>query len=108
MDKTYLVTLKREPSEEELLCLERGVDIGEERPTMPARVCRQGRQQILLTIHEGKFHQVKRMAQAVDNQVTALKRVSFGGLSLDESLHPGEYRPLSEEEVRQLRNVCEK
>lgn len=108
VDKTYLVTLKREPSEEELLCLERGVDIGEERPTMPARVCRQGRQQILLTIHEGKFHQVKRMAQAVDNQVTALKRVSFGGLSLDESLHPGEYRPLSEEEVRQLRNVCEK
>ncbi len=108
VDKTYLVTLKRELSEEELLCLERGVDIGEERPTMPARVCRQGKQQILLTIHEGKFHQVKRMAQAVDNQVTALKRVSFGGLSLDESLHPGEYRPLSEEEVRQLRNVCEK
>ena len=108
VDKTYLVTLKREPSEEELLCLERGVDIGEERPTMPARVCRQGKQQILLTIHEGKFHQVKRMAQAVDNQVTALKRVSFGGLSLDESLHPGEYRPLSEEEVRQLQNVFEK
>ena len=48
------------------------------------------------------------MAQAVDNQVTALKRVSFGGLSLDESLHPGEYRPLSEEEVRQLQNVFEK
>lgn len=107
VDKTYLATLEREPSDEELRRLEQGVEIGEDRPTLPGKVRRQGERQILLTIHEGKFHQVKRMAQAVDNRVTALKRVSFGGLYLDENLRPGEYRPLSEEEVGQLRNACE-
>lgn len=108
VDKTYLVTLEREPSEKDILRLEQGVEIGEERPTLPGRVHRLKDRQILLTIHEGRYHQVKRMAQAIDNRVTALKRVSFGGLSLDEELRPGEYRPLTEEEVRMLRNTCEK
>ncbi len=57
---------------------------------------------ILLTIREGKFHQVKRMLKAVDNEVTALRRVSFGGLSLDDELQPGQYRALREDEVKTL------
>ena len=57
---------------------------------------------LLLTIHEGRFHQVKRMLQAVDNQVLTLERVSFGPLSLDLSLKRGEYRALTEEEIEVL------
>ena len=57
---------------------------------------------LLLTIHEGRFHQVKRMLQAVDNQVLTLERVSFGPLSLDLSLQRGEYRALTEEEIKVL------
>ena len=57
---------------------------------------------LLLTIHEGRFHQVKRMLQAVDNQVLTLERVSFGPLSLDLSLQRGEYRALTEEEIEVL------
>lgn len=59
---------------------------------------------ITITIHEGKFHQIKRMFQAVGKQVVYLKRVSMGPLALDESLPIGTYRELTEEEVEQLRS----
>jgi len=49
----------------------------------------------LITIQEGRFHQVKRMFLAMGNEVISLKRVSIGKLKLDESLLPGQYRPLS-------------
>lgn len=103
VDKTYLVTMAHSLSGEEVQRLEQGVDIGEERLTLPARVSpAKAENQMLLTIQEGKFHQVKRMLKAVNNEVTALKRVSFGPLTLDEALQPGEYRELTEEEVKIL------
>ena len=105
VDKTYLVTLEREACEEELSILETGVDIGEARPTLPGKVERAGEKTILLTIHEGKFHQVKRMMQAIGNHVLALKRVSFGGITLDTGLKPGEYRELTENEVKLLHDA---
>ena len=52
-----------------------------------------------MTISEGKFHQVKRMFEAVGKSVLYLKRVQMGGLKLDESLELGEYRELTEEEI---------
>lgn len=58
--------------------------------------------EVILTIHEGKFHQVKRMFEALGCQVVFLKRLSMGSLELDESLKPGEYRPLSAEERKEL------
>lgn len=58
--------------------------------------------EIELTITEGKFHQVKRMFEAVDKKVVYLKRLSMGPLSLDKSLPLGEYRELSKEEVEIL------
>ena len=61
---------------------------------------------VLLTLHEGKFHQVKRMLQAVGNEVVGLQRVAFGGLRLDPELEPGEYRELTEEELAILRESC--
>ena len=56
--------------------------------------------EIELTIHEGKFHQVKRMFESVGKKVVYLKRISMGKLKLDESLKLGEYRELTEEEVK--------
>lgn len=56
----------------------------------------------LVTVQEGKFHQVKRMFSAVGREVTALHRLSFGPLKLDESLSPGDWRELTEDEVRSL------
>ena len=56
--------------------------------------------EIELTIHEGKFHQVKRMFESVGKKVIYLKRLSMGKLQLDETLALGEYRELTEEEVK--------
>ena len=59
--------------------------------------------EVMLTIQEGKFHQVKRMFEAVDKKVTYLQRVEFGTLKLDEDLEEGEYRELTDEEVATLK-----
>ena len=102
VDKTYLVTVAHSLSEEDIRRLEQGVDIGEDRITLPAKVAVQSERMIHLTIQEGKYHQVKRMLQAVDNQVTALKRIRFGKIILDEELAPGAYRPLTTQEEKEL------
>ena len=57
---------------------------------------------IRITLYEGKFHQVKRMVKAVGKEVIYLKRLSMGGLNLDEKLELGTYRPLSMDEVKKL------
>lgn len=59
---------------------------------------------IELTIHEGKFHQVKRMFEAVGKKVLYLRRISMGPLKLDDSLAPGQWRELTEDELESLRN----
>ncbi|MCM1025934.1 MAG: rRNA pseudouridine synthase [Roseburia sp.] len=105
VEKTYLVTPRQPLGEQEICQLEQGVEIGEERPTLSAKARKLEDGRILLTIHEGKFHQVKRMLQAVGNGVDELKRTSFGGIALDDSLQPGEYRPLTEEELGRLREA---
>ena len=84
-----------------------GLDIGDEKPTLPAelKILKQDGTdtELLLTLKEGRFHQVKRMVQAAGAEVTYLKRISFGGLPLDEDLEKGEYRSLTEEEVKFLK-----
>lgn len=102
VDKTYRVSIDHGLSGEDVQRLEQGVDIGEDCLTLPAKVQQMEEKVILLTIQEGKFHQIKRMLMAVDNSVTALKRISFGGITLDDTLKPGEYRELTEEEVKIL------
>lgn len=85
---------------------DRGLDIGEKRPTLPAKliIVESGAEvsQVTVTIREGKFHQIKRMFEKVGSEVLYLKRISFGSLTLDETLAPGTFRPLTEEEIRQL------
>lgn len=102
VDKTYEVGIEHALSSEEIKALEEGVDIGEKNRTLPAKVEVLEENTILLTIREGKFHQVKRMLLAVNNQVITLKRITFGGLALDTALAPGEYRELTESEINTL------
>ena len=103
VDKTYLVETKERVTEEMILKLEQGVDIGEEKLTLPAKVKQLEDKKIELTITEGKFHQVKRMLKAIDNEVIYLKRLSMGSLKLDKKLPLGEYRSLTEGEILGLK-----
>ena len=100
--KTYEVTIEKPLHAEEILTLECGVDIGDEKLTMPARVNVLADGRLHLSIMEGRYHQVKRMLAAVGNRVLHLKRLRMGTLYLDENMEPGDYRPLTEEEVLSL------
>lgn len=103
VDKTYLVACRNAVSTEDATKLEQGVDIGDDKPTLPAKVELLSERELLLTIQEGRFHQVKRMLQAVGNEVVYLKRETFGSLKLDKALELGAFRELTEEEIRQLK-----
>lgn len=100
--KCYYVETDLTIVPEELKKLEIGVDIGEKALTKEAETKLLSEKSCLLTITEGKFHQVKRMFQAIGLTVTYLKRVSMGSLVLDEDLPEGHIRELTEEEVNSL------
>ena len=67
------------------------------------KISRKSDTELHLTIHEGKFHQVKRMMEAVGTPVIYLKRISMGTLTLPDDLKKGECRPLTEKEVTELK-----
>ncbi|WMC10596.1 16S rRNA pseudouridine(516) synthase RsuA [Oceanimonas pelagia] len=75
---------------------------GEDRATLPATLEVLSPTHVLLTIQEGKYHQVKRMFAAVGNRVTALHRLRIGDIVLDNALAEGEWRPLTPEEVASI------
>ena len=105
VDKVYFARVQGEVTEADAELFSRGVDIGDERPTLPAvlEIVNSGTySEVLLTIREGRFHQVKRMFHAVGKEVVYLKRLQMGPLKLDETLAPGEYRRLKKEEVDTL------
>jgi 16S rRNA pseudouridine516 synthase len=102
VEKEYEVHTKNPVSDADLEKLEAGVDIGDDEPTLPAKAFMEG--DILhLIIHEGRFHQVKRMLEAVGNEVVFLKRIRMGGLVLDPELEPGDYRELTDDELNLLK-----
>jgi 16S rRNA pseudouridine516 synthase len=107
VDKTYAFSVKFPLSEEDVTALEAGVDIGGY-VTAPCRVAldppaEDGKQRSgLITLHEGKYHQIKLMMEARHNQITKLQRITFGPLSLDPALEAGAWRMLSEEEIAAL------
>ncbi|MBR7090252.1 MAG: rRNA pseudouridine synthase [Lachnospiraceae bacterium] len=96
--KEYLVITEKPVSDEDIGKLEAGVDIGDDKPTLPAKAEMKD-DGLHLTITEGRFHQVKRMLEAVDNKVTYLKRLKMGELVLDPALKGGEYRKLTAAEL---------
>ena len=107
VDKCYFARICGKVTEEDVRSFEKGVNIGsQEQPeiTMPGKleiITSDDISKIRLTIQEGKFHQVKRMFQAV-GKVIYLKRLRMGTLILDENLGIGEYRPLTKEELEKL------
>lgn len=101
--KTYYAKIDGKVTEEDILAFKNGVTLDDGYKTMPAELSileSNDFSEIELTIHEGKFHQVKRMFESVGKKVVYLKRLSMGKLKLDESLDLGEYRELTEEEIR--------
>lgn len=99
-DKRYRVWLA-EPVEDDYACkLAKGVWLdNEKRRCLPAQLTIVSPTEVLLTIQEGKYHQVKRMFAALGNHVTALHREAVGAIELDPNLAPGDYRPLSQQEI---------
>ena len=103
--KTYYVELEHSVTESEIALLETGVDIGEKNVTLPAKIEIIDEKTLYITITEGKFHQIKRMFEAVDNKVIYLKRISMGNLALDDALPKGHYRRLTIEEITYLKSL---
>lgn len=103
--KTYIAKISGEVTDYHVSEFEKGVTLDDGYVTMP------GKLEILddfvrITIHEGKFHQIKRMFEAYGLSVTYLKRISIGGILLDETLPEGEYRELTSEEIKILKKGC--
>ena len=115
VDKVYEVHIRQALLPADIERLEKGVNIGNKKDdgsidyTLPAKVelCddkdEDGYPVIFLTIHEGRFHQVKRMLEAVGNEVMFLRRISMGSLVLDDEIGVGEYRALTEDEINELK-----
>lgn len=97
--KTYYVQAKNPITEKDIAYFEQGVELSDD-------TCRPAKLEVLnestealVTIEEGKYHQVKRMFHAIDNEVLFLKRMAIGALKLDDDLEKGTYRKLTEDEI---------
>lgn len=102
VEKEYEVEIAHPLSEKDIETLENGTICLDEESIKKAKVEVISPCKIHLTISEGKYHQVKRMMKAVDNEVIHLKRIRMGTLTLDETLQEGEWRFLNDEEIAEL------
>lgn len=101
--KTYIADLKNDVTDSDIASLEQGIPL-KDFTTAPAAASKLSDHKVRLTITEGKFHQVKRMFRYLDNEVTGLERIGFASLTLDDALPRGEYRRLTDEEIKILKN----
>ena len=107
VSKNYRFRAEKPVSESDRLLLESGVHIEGGYLTKPAKVALdESSSGGIITICEGKYHQIKQMLEAVSNKIIYLERVSFGPLTLDEQLARGEWRFLTEAEIEALRNAA--
>ena len=103
VDKVYYLEVDGVLDQEDCAACSEGITLADGYTCLPARLEPQGEgRAALLTISEGKYHQVKRMMASRGKPVTYLKRVRFGGIALDESLAKGCWRALTEEEKTEL------
>lgn len=106
VDKKYYAEIDGTVEVEHIEVFKKGIVLDDGYKTLPAilEIIESGIfSKISLTIQEGKYHQVKRMFEAISMKVTYLKRISMGQLILDESLEPGEYRELTDDEINSLK-----
>lgn len=122
VDKSYIAFVNKALTEEEILKFKTGLDIGDDSPTLPAEIHKASIEQIkdalknasidtdnfnyesayIVILKEGRYHQIKRMFDYFSSKVVYLKRLSMGSLKLDDSLFPGKYRSLTNEEIIKL------
>lgn len=106
--KTYYARIAGVMDEADKIAFQKGITLEDGYECLPAeleiRAIDEENQtsEVMITIHEGKFHQVKRMVQACGKEVTYLKRLTMGSLKLDNTLQLGEYRELTAEELAEL------
>ncbi len=105
IEKEYLAELEGDPPPGALRALRGGVEIEPGVVTAPAKVARRGPGLVRIVIHEGRYHQVRRMCEAVGHPVRRLVRTRLGPLT-DDRLPPGECRALTAGEVRALREAA--
>lgn len=102
VDKVYEAVVEGRMTENDREAFQKGMMIGDEKPTLPAVLvilsAEDAYSRVLVTIREGRFHQIKRMFLARGSKVIHLKRIGMGGLQLDETLQPGQYRELTGKE----------
>ncbi|MBQ6947354.1 MAG: 16S rRNA pseudouridine(516) synthase [Clostridia bacterium] len=96
--KTYVATLERDISPQDVDAFANGISL-KEGICKPAKLVDLSNRRAEITIVEGKFHQIKRMFHAVNNEVHELHRDKMGGLALDSGLQPGEARYITEDEM---------
>jgi len=108
VEKVYVAQVDKELSEKDVKAFESGITLDDGYKTMPAQLEILSEKEAKVIIKEGKFHQVKRMFEALGGSVTALKRVTFARIDLDESLAPGEFRRLNEKEMNIIVNLLSK
>jgi len=107
VDKVYYVRVIGRLTDEDIIAFRDGIDIGDEKPTLPAElsVLASGEvSEAQVCIREGRYHQIKRMFEALGKKVIYLKRLSMGPLILDEDLPCGSFRELTEQEISLLKN----
>ena len=112
VEKEYEAQLVREVTQEDIRAFASGMDIGDEKPCLPALLAacdpgEKGEATARVVIREGRFHQVKRMFEKTGNKVVRLKRLRIGPLLLDENLPEGGSRYLRDQEIRSLQSPGE-
>lgn len=109
VDKVYFAQIDKPVSIEDAKAFEKGITLDDGYKCLPAKLeilsSTDDGSDVLVTIQEGKFHQVKRMFQSVEKNVVFLKRIKFGEIKLDEELNEGDYRELSKDEIKILKQV---
>ena len=106
VDKVYYARLDGSVGEAEKTLFAQGLKVDDTLTALPAELeILEPATEVRVTIREGKFHQVKRMFEAVGREVLYLKRLSMGPLALDESLPKGDYRRLTAEEESAIMNI---
>ncbi|MCL2574596.1 MAG: rRNA pseudouridine synthase [Defluviitaleaceae bacterium] len=108
VEKVYVAKVDRELVEKDIKAFALGITLDDGYKTLPAVLEPMGELQARVIIKEGKFHQVKRMFEAIGASVTSLKRVTFAGIELDNDLTEGEFRRLNENEMNIISNLLSK
>lgn len=107
VEKKYYFRSEHPMSAEDARRFESGLEIDGGYITKPAKIELEGKgDEGVITLCEGKYHQIKRMLEALDNKITYLERISFANLTLDGTLERGEWRYLSREETEQLEKIA--